>query len=294
MTGFGRARGTSEAWRVQIECKSVNRERLDVRVHLPGELKSLESVVRGRVQSTIGRGKVDVHVDFEMRADRASTEAGLFDAGKFNAVVRELQELSEKSATGPVNLSEIVEFREFFQREQPFDVDEDDPIFLETLDEALEELFRSRLEEGEGLEEDLGAYLGELGETLETYRERAPEEMASLRSRTEERVREALQEFDGLEPDEERLAREIVYQAEKADVSEELQRAASHVGTLRELIDESDAGEPVGKEIDFYLQELVRETNTLSSKSASAELTDLAVSMKSTVDKMREQAANVE
>jgi len=294
MTGFGRASGAAEAWRIEVECNSVNRDRRDVRVHLPSELSHLEPAVRERVEPRVGRGKVDVYVEFEMLADSGDRAGRYLDADRFHAVVDELQELSEASATGPVNLSDVLEFRELFERDQPVEIDEDDATFLETVDAAAEDLVAARVEEGEGLEDDLFEYLDDLGGLLGSYREHAPDEIASMRQRVEERVREALEDFDDEQPDEDRLAHEVVYHADRADVSEELQRAQSHLESLRDLIDTSDSAEPVGKEIDFYLQELVRETNTLSSKSISAELTDLAVSMKSTVEKMREQAANVE
>jgi len=294
MTGFGRATGRSVNWVVDVECHSVNRERLDVRVHLPDELSALEPVVRDRVKRRLGRGKVDVYLDFDFLPGAQAESGQLFDPDRFNAVVSELQELSERTATGPVGLSEIVVFREKFEREQPFEVDEDDEVVVEAVDEAVDELLAARTEEGRGLAEDLNGYLDEYADALSEYQDRAPDEMEKLRGRIEDRVREALDDVDGPEPDEERLAREIVYHADRADVSEELQRAESHVANLRELIEESELDEAVGKEIDFYLQELVRESNTLSSKSASSELTDIAVTMKTLVDKMREQAANVE
>lgn len=294
MTGFGRASGETEAWRIDVECKSVNRDRLDVRVHLPSELSHLEPTVRERVEPRTGRGKVDVYVDFEFLGGGDQQAGQFLDPDRFHAVVEELQGLSEKSATGPVTLSEVLEFRDLIERDQPVEIDEQNETLLEAVDAAVDELVAARVDEGEGLEEDLLEYLEDLAEALGSYRERAPEEIASMRQRVEERVREALQDFDDKEPDDDRLAREIVYHADRADVSEELQRAEAHLESLRGLIDTSESAEPVGKEIDFYLQELVRETNTLSSKSISSDLTDLAVSMKSTVEKMREQAANVE
>lgn len=294
MTGFGRATGRSDDWSVEVECKSVNRDRLDVRVHLPGELSSLEPVVRERVKSQVGRGKVDVYIDFEFLPGAEAESGQLFDPDRFNAVVGELQELSKRTATGPVNLANIVEFRDLFEREQPFEVDEDDEVFLSAIGEAVDELLESRTEEGLGLADDLQGYLDEFAEELASYQQRAPDEIDKLRERIETRVRKALEEFDGTEPDQDRLAEEIVYHTDRADVSEELQRAESHVESVRELIAESPVEEPVGKEIDFYFQELQREANTLSSKSATSELTDLAVAMKSLVEKMREQAANIE
>ncbi len=294
MTGYGRATGRSDAWSVEVECRSVNRNRLEVRVHLPGEMSALEPVVRDRVEGRMGRGKIDVSLSFELRSDPDREPGTLFDPERFQTVVGELQELSKRTATGPVGLGDIVQFRDLFERQSPFEVAEDDPVLLEAIDEALEELLEARTSEGVGLAGELLEYLDRLEARLDDYRAQAPEEMSKRRDRIEQRVRDALEDFDGSEPDSERLAEEIVYYADRADVSEELQRVGSHIENLRQLIGESPIDEPVGKEIDFYLQELVRETNTLSSKSATSELTEAAVSMKALVEKMREQAANVE
>jgi len=294
MTGFGRAEREADGWRLEVECKSVNRDRCDVRVHLPSEISRLEPAVRDRVESRVGRGKVDVSIELEWLPGSGSESPRLFEPDRFESVAQELQNLVDTSGVGPIAMSDVLEFREEFERDEPVEIDEDDQTFVDAVEAAVDELVASRTEEGVGLENALREHLGDLRDALDRYGERVPEEMERLRGRLEERVREALDEFDGLEPDDERLAREVVYHADRADVSEELQRAESHVETLGELIDESEVGEPVGKELDFYLQELVRETNTLASKTVTADSTDLAVSMKSTVGKMREQVANVE
>lgn len=294
MTGFGRASGKGDGWRLEVECKSVNRSRLDVRLQLGARLRPLEREVRELARQHFRRGKIEVDAEFEVVPTAEGEDGDLLDDERFRAVCRELQELSERTATGPVTLDDILEFRSYFERREGPDAEEVADEVLEIVEEAFAELAEARRAEGEGLESDLLGYLGELESGLDDYRDRLPEELERLRGRISARVEEAMEDYDGRLPEEERLAQEIVFHVDKADVSEELQRASSHVEELRATIEEADVEEALGKEIDFYLQELVRETNTLSSKSHSSELTDLAISMKSTVEKMREQAANVE
>lgn len=294
MTGFGRASGGGDGWRLEVQCTSVNRDRLDVRLRLGSRLRRLEREVRDLARDRFRRGKIEIDAELEVVPTGEGNGEGLLDDERFRAVCRELQELSERTATGPVTLDDILEFREHFERRAGPEVEDVADEILELVDEALGELAASRREEGRGLERDLAGYLDDLHSDLEAYRDRVPEELDRLRDRIADRVEEAMKDYDGSLPEEDRLAQEIVFHVDKADVSEELQRAISHVGELRETVEEAEVDEAVGKEIDFYLQELVRETNTLSSKSHSSDLTDLAISMKSTVEKMREQAANVE
>ncbi len=299
MTGFGRAEGAGDEWRARVECKSVNKKRLDIRVHLPSEFNALEPTVRDIVRDRVERGRVEVRIDLDFVPSDADEpregDAGkLLDPEKFHALSRELRQLAQHSATGPVSLEDILTFHEHFERERPVEIDEDNEMFVQIVTDATEALIDARTEEGEGLADDLLDYLDELGQTIAAYQERAPRAMEALRVRIEERVHEAMDDFEGATPDDQRLAEEIVYHTDRADVSEELQRTESHLDNIRDLVETSDLAEPVGKEIDFYLQELVRETNTLASKSHDSELTDIAISAKSLVDKMREQAANVE
>lgn len=293
MTGYGSASGQTDEWTLDVECRSVNHKGLDVRIDLPSELRALESVAKKAVQRHVERGRVRVHLDFEFDHTRTEQNA-LIDPKRFRTVRRQLEGLADKEGLGPVTMENVLEFRDFFESEATPQVAADNPVLLKTLDEALEQLVEARTTEGLGLEEDFNQHLDTLASKFADYRERKPDALETLRDGIEERVREVMTDCDAGEPDEQRLAQEIVYYTDRADVSEELQRAESHVENLRTLVNDTPAEEPVGKEIDFYLQEMVRETNTLSSKSHTAKLTEIAITTKSTVEKMREQAANVE
>lgn len=293
MTGFGRGEAQGEGLKVEVESKSFNRKRLDTRVRLPDSLASLESEIVDRVKRRCRRGRVEVNVDVEVQS-AADVGAELIDAERFEAVYLQLERLAEQMDLKEVRLADVLTFQDELEPNRRADPEAQGDLIMEAVETSIDSLVAARRSEGEGLEADLRGYLDSMAEDLSNYRQKAPLALDAMRERITERVRDTLADMDVDKPDEQRLAEEVVFHVDRADVSEELQRAAAHLESLRELINASDADEAVGKEIDFYLQELVRETNTLSSKSHTSELTNLAISMKSTVEKMREQAANIE
>jgi uncharacterized protein (TIGR00255 family) len=293
MTGFGRGEARDDRLRVEVESKSFNRKRLDTRLHLPDALASLEPEIVELIKDRCRRGRVEVSVDVEARAGEGAA-ANWIDPDRFEAVYLQLQKLAEETDLEAVSLSDVLTFRDALEPSYAADPEQQGDLVLEAVEASLDRLIDARSSEGEGLGSDLLEYLDSMDADLQVYRQQAPVALEAMRERIIERVRETLDDMEAGQPDEQRLAEEVVFHVDRADVSEELQRAGAHIESLRELIRDSEPGAAVGKEIDFYLQELVRETNTLSSKSHTAELTDLAISMKSTVEKMREQAANIE
>jgi uncharacterized protein (TIGR00255 family) len=178
MTGFGRAEGAADQWRARVECKSVNKKRLDVRIHLPNEFGALEPTVRDLVRDRVERGRIEVRIDIEAipveaEDDREETGGQRLDSDKFHALSRELRELAQRSATGPVSLEDILTFHEYFERERPVDIDEDDEVFARIVVEAADEMVESRTEEGEGLADDLLDHLEQLDEALASDGDRA-------------------------------------------------------------------------------------------------------------------------
>jgi len=293
MTGYGRATGRTDGWSVEIQCKSVNHKRLEIRVNSDAEFGAVAPRVRNEIRERMHRGRVDVQVDFDVQPAPTEESAEIIDADRFRAVCRELRDLAESTGTGPVDVRDVLQFRDVIEINTADRIDLSGEPFESALCEAVDAMMASRRKEGAALVRDVLAHLTSLEETLEAYRDRAPREVDALQQRVATRVRESLEAADGdFEVSDERLAREVVIHAERADVSEEVARTESHISRIRRLFDDPEP--PVGKQLDFYLQELVRETNTLASKSSSSEATDLAVDMKTTVEQMREQAANVE
>ena len=294
MTGFGRGAAVVNGWRVRIECKSVNHRRLNIRVFTPDELRWLELPVIRRIEEALCRGSVEVRVDLEPGAGQREPRFDVIDDRRFAAVASELNRLAaENDLATPISVSELWEYREFFEQStsEVFSEEQADQI-MPVFEQALDEMVAGRLTEGQGIRRDLVQHLEQLSHNVDAVEDLRVREESSLRARIDDRLRTVLEEFDVGEVDETRVAQEIAFYVEKGDISEEIQRARSHVIRLGEVLDSEETA--VGKKIDFYLQELIREANTMGSKSRHAALTELVIEMKSGIEKMREQAANVE
>lgn len=294
MTGYGQASGRVDGWRLRVECRSVNHKRLSIRVHTPDALRWSESAITKRIRSVLERGRVEVHVQLEPVADAGGPGFDAIDESRFEAVVAELQRLAaEHQLATPVRMESLEPYREFFERRSDEVISADNPQpIVDVVDDAVEQLIASRREEGRGLCRELVEYLGQLRGHLEEITTLRAEGDTKRHSRVEARLREAIESFDIDELDESRLHQEVAYYVEKGDISEEIQRAAAHLQKLDSVVETSSTA--VGKKIDFYLQELIRETNTMGSKSRHPKLTERVIEMKSLIEKMREQAANIE
>lgn len=299
MTGYGSAQVESGGWRLSIECRSVNHRSLEARFFVSdGKWRWLEPVAVDIVRRHVRRGRVDVRVEVVAAADGSGqgSEASLIDPERFGAVCRELGELAAKNGLPGVELRDVLVFRSRFERQdqESEKVGEGDEAVIAAVSAAVEQLVASRKIEGEGISADLLGHLDRIENGLSVIYAQSLMDEESFQLRMMQRLQEALERFEVGEVDEQRLLQELVIYADRSDISEELQRAGSHVKKLRGLIAAETSGEPRGKKIDFYLQELFREANTMGSKSGSSDLTDRVIDIKSSIEKMREQAANVE
>lgn len=295
MTGYGSSAGTLKGWRVRVDCRGVNHRGLDVRVFTPPELRWLEEKVVAIAGKALHRGRVDLRVELSPGIDEGENSFEIIDEARFEAVADQLKRLAGLNGlAAPISLESVLAYRSYFERptEELFGPDKAAEV-LDLAKEALDKFVESRRSEGEGIKKDLLGHLARLEAILEEVETLRHEDREVLRSRVEERLRQTLAEFDVGDVEESKVAQELAFFIERGDIAEELQRGKSHVGRLQKVI-ESASGEAVGKKIDFYLQELIRETNTMGSKSQHAGLTDLVIEMKSLIEKMREQAANVE
>lgn len=294
MTGYGSSQTNVDGWRLDVTCRSVNHKSLSVRVQPPEELCWVEPEVVRRIRERVARGRVEVKIGLEPGADGTRIDFEAIDEKRFSVVARELKRLAvDHGLYSPVSMEAMWEYRPFFERSAGKVLSEErgDDI-LPVVDEAIDEMVQSRVTEGEGIARELSQLLEALAQHLDEVDQLIDEQDSERRSRVESRLRKALEEFEVGEIDERRLTQEVAYYVEKGDISEEFQRSRSHIERLKSIVDQSR--EAVGKKIDFYLQELIRETNTMGSKSQYAKLTDRIIDMKSLVEKMREQAANVE
>lgn len=298
MTGYGRGAAHSGELRIQVQLRTVNHRGLDVRCAMPPALAHLELEALRQLREGIGRGRVEARVDLEGHAGAAPR----IDAAVAREVHRRLEEV--RAALGldePVGLELVLRAPGVWTTREAAVSEEAAALLAAALSEALAELTCSRAREGEGLRADLTARLAVVARGLEAARERAPLRVSEYESRIAARVAELSAELaasvaqgdDGWLQS--RIATEVALLADRVDIGEELQRADVHVAELGRLL-ESEAGplEQVGKRIDFFLQELGRELNTMGAKSRDAELTGIIIEMKTELESMREQTANVQ
>jgi uncharacterized protein (TIGR00255 family) len=284
MTAFARRDRATDAGSLTWELRSVNHRYLEPHLRLPEDLRGLEPAVRERIAERVQRGKIDASLKVTGQSDAG---AGL----RVNTVLLEqLLEVSDQIATriGEPSAPHVYDLLSWpgLLEEPARDLEALGREALDLLGEALEALREAREREGERLRTLLLERCERLMRCVDEVRGRVPEVLAGLR----ERIVERLAEVD-VELDPGRLEQEAALLAQRLDVDEEMDRLASHIVEIRSAL---DSDEPVGRRLDFLMQELNREANTLSSKSADAAVTRLAVDMKVLIEQMREQVQNLE
>ena len=289
MTGFGAGRAQAGGESVAVELRSVNGKFCDVRTHLPRELAGLEPVVARIVKSRVARGVVDVNVRREapgsVRGAAPRVDLGL--AAAYAKALREMR--AELGLSGELTLHDLVGLEGVVGLSEVVADPEPAAKALEgALADALDALDDMRRREGEALARDLSVRLGAVETGAAAIRAAAPQSVEAYRERLAARVAELSR---GVPADPARLAQEVAFFAERVDVSEELTRLASHLAQLRALV-ASDA--PAGRRLEFLVQEVNREVNTVGSKSQNAGIAAQVVEVKAELERVREQIANVE
>jgi uncharacterized protein (TIGR00255 family) len=293
MTGFGRAELRGDAFVVTVEARSVNHRHLDVALRLPRALSAFELEARKVVAARLERGRVDVTVQVGpvpgQSTQRVVTDAAL--AREYVVRARALgTELADLGIMGTVALNWLIERPGVVRLEvaEPADTAVPWAALEAVLGRALDELVERRTAEGERLAQELRSLHADLGAIVTTMDGRAPAAV----QRREERLRERLRSLLGsVAADEARILTEAAVWADKGDITEELARLRAH---LAELVLVLDKGGPVGRPLEFLLQELGREVNTVASKSDDLELSQAALAGKGVLEKMREQVQNLE
>ena len=282
MTGFAR-REASGSWGMLVcELRSVNHRFLEAGFRLPEELRSLEGELRQRLSRDIRRGKVDCTVTYRPAQAAASLEV---DPQVIERLTTRLDDLERVIPVGTVNLIEVLRWPGVLKDVTPSG-EELLAAARALFDGATEELKAARAREGEKLREVLEQRCDGLEVLVNQVRDRLPEIQARLTNRMRERVKELASAVD-----QDRLEQEIALLLQKLDVDEELERLTGHIAEVRRVV---AANDPAGRRLDFLMQELNREANTLSSKSQDLETTRSAVDMKVTIEQMREQVQNAE
>jgi len=285
MTGFAGAELQAGPWTFAWEIRSVNHRYLDIALKLPDSVRFLEAEIRSLIGSHLKRGRVDVLLNL-----RRSGGEGVAIAIDRDLVTTLLQAAGEVEFLAgrdlaPFSAVELLRWPGVMQQSEP---DREDLASgaLDSLGEALLKLVKVRENEGVQLAALIESRCGQMLELAAGVRRRMPQVLAGVRHKLLARLSDL-----SVKPDAERLEQELVYLAQKLDVEEEVDRLETH---LREVIQVLGKPDPVGRRLDFLLQELNREANTLGSKSADAETTKASVEMKVLIEQMREQIQNIE
>jgi len=284
MTAFARTGGEQAGAELTWELRSVNHRYLEVFVRLPEELRAMEPLVRERVNARLGRGKLECVL--RCRWAPQQTVALELDQERIKAVLEACREIETRSAeAASPGVMDLLRWPGVVREPEP-DTGAAQTQALAQLEKALDELVATREREGEQIEALLVARLDGIEQQVASARQRLPEVRRAIREKLEARLGELLEKVDN-----DRLEQELVMLAQKMDVDEELDRLQGHVAETRRVLVRD---EPVGRRLDFLMQEFNREANTLGSKSADSETTAVAVELKVLIEQMREQVQNVE
>ncbi len=289
MTGFGRGSGSLGGLDFTLDVKSVNHRFFDFSARIYKDYAYLEDPIKTRVAAAVTRGKIDVYLHMEKNGEPVARAAKM-DRGLAEAYLTAAKEA--ESAFGIPNdltVSRLFSFPDVLTVQQPALKEEEvAKTVLSALDQALGSFLMMRAAEGEKLKKDLQSNLGFIEEIVLQVEVLAPASVEAYRSRLEEKIRETLEERN---LDEGRILTEVAIFADKVAVDEETVRMRSHLSQFRDLLEH---GGPVGKKLDFLVQEMNREINTIGSKCSSIEITRLVVDAKACIEKIREQIQNVE
>ncbi len=289
MTGYGRGEHVAGGFKFTVELNSVNRKQSDISIKLPGELEELEPRIRDEINTSVARGRINVVVAYHRGAEKPSEQVQL-DLPLAKAYLRAIQKLQkETNLNGSLTLDTLLRAPGVLKiAESALDTEAVWPGVESALRKALGHLIKMREKEGKHLTTDLAQRIRLLAQGMASIQQLAPETIKRYREQLHTRIKEA-----GLEItlDDERLLKEVVFFADRSDISEELTRLDSH---LRQFQDGLKSAEPVGRTLDFLAQEMNREINTIGSKANAAEISQTVVKMKAELEKIREQVQNIE
>ena len=288
MTGFGRCEVLKDSRKFTVELKSVNHRYLDVNIRMPKKLNFFETSIRTLLKSYADRGKVDIFITYE---DLSQSQVSVkYNAALAAEYLKYLNQMAEEfSLDNDVRVSTLSRYPEVFTMEE---CSEDEDELWNGLKEALEGAFSQfvemRTKEGERLKEDILLKLDLLSEQIRFIEERSPQIIAEYRTKLEEKMRELLEDT---QIDDNRIAAEVILFADKICTDEEAVRLKSHIQHMKETLEESNG---IGRKLDFIAQEMNREANTILSKANDLDISNRAISLKTEIEKIREQIQNIE
>lgn len=288
MTGFGRGEAADEKHRITVEMKSVNHRYLDMNIKMPKKLNLFEAAMRSLLKTYIQRGKVDIYVTYEDLSD--SSMLVRYNGQIAGEYYRYLNLMAEEfHLENDVRVSTLSRYPEIFTMEEEApNEDEIWPLLQDAIKEACGQFIEAREREGENLKKDMVGKLDEMYANVLAVEARSPEIVKEYREKIMEKAAEVLGD---VQMDESRIAAEVVLFADKICTDEETVRLKSHILTTKETLDMEGS---IGRKLDFIAQEMNREANTILSKANDLEVTNIAIALKTDIEKIREQIQNIE
>lgn len=289
MTSFGRSNSEEGKKRVfTVEMKSVNSRYLDVNIRMPKSIISLEEEIRKMISNSLNRGKVDVFINIKNYNEGAGVPK--VDINLAQGYLQCLKEIEEKlNIKNDISVMQIARFPEVITIiEEEDKIDEIWEELKPLISSSLDMMINMREVEGEKLKEDILIKINQIEELVSKVEEFADSIPKVFKQKLEERLKDLL---GNVEVDENRIATEVCILADKATVDEEIIRLNSHINQVRETL---KLNEPIGRKLDFIVQEMNRETNTIGSKSSDIKMTNIVIDIKNILEKIREQVQNIE
>jgi uncharacterized protein (TIGR00255 family) len=290
MTGYGRGECARDGFKITVELGAVNRRQSEISVNLPRELEMIEAQVRDAINAQVARGRVTAHIGIHEAEGQAAARAHI-NLPLAKSYATELARLAQSlKISGDISLDQILRAPGVFQSDEELVAAETVwPAVEKALKAALSALVKMREREGAHLSEDLTARICIMRSAVEKIQKQAPQTAENYRQQLLERIKSA--GIENIAPDDERLLKEIVLFADRSDISEELTRLHSH---FKQYEDCWKSKEPVGRTLDFLAQEMNREINTIGSKANDAIISREVVTLKTELERFREQVQNVE
>ena len=289
MTGFGRSQREFNGKMFTVEIRAVNHRYMEYSSKIPRLYNFIDDKLKKLVSSRVARGKTEVSISYTSMPNDSSVKVSINKplAKEYIDALRDLG--NEYGLSDDITLSSISRFNDIFVEEKQEENEEElQKALLETLDEALDSFIDMRVREGENLKNDISSRLDIIEAEVRKIEEKSPVTVENYRKRLYDKVSELLESKD---IDEQRILTEVAIIADKLAVDEETVRLHSHIAQMRQML---EAEEPIGRKMDFLVQEFNREANTIGSKAQDIDIAKIVVNIKSEIEKIREQVQNVE
>jgi uncharacterized protein (TIGR00255 family) len=289
MTGFGRCENQNEDYSCKTEIRSVNNRYIDINTRFPKSMMTLDAAVKKLIKSRCSRGSFDLNISIERTNGNSSDQTlqpNLELADQYRQAFKKIK--SSLELEGEIDINLLLSMKDVVKVEAVEMDPAREELIHATVEDALAALIQMREEEGKHLQEDILSRLEAIEEHAKVIKSRQSESVQAYKERLEERIKVLT---EGVEIDPQRIAQETAVMADRCDVTEEVVRLDSHIKQFKKLL---DGNQPLGRKLEFLIQEINRETNTIGSKTIDSEVSQMVIEIKSDLEKIREQLQNIE